>query len=694
MRKGDQLQRMREMGLPTPPFVRLTYEDHQKGGWASVDLDFPLAVRSSFGGEDSESGSHAGAFRTCLHVKPEHLSAAIDEVFTSYPVAEQQEVVLQEMVDLDFGGVLFAYPSSVWKVEWVAGHPEALVSGRVTPKTLLLPRFTSADAFFSRWLDFWRGGGGLDQALRRGLLRLAVYAGRLLEELDPRHGLDIEFGIGNGRLYLLQARPVTTPGEAEEVLTTANHAEILPPKPSPLMTDLIARSGTRLYDYYYSLDKTLPVRAFIEEAAGMPWINLSALMDTMVHWGLPTGLVSRSVGAQDFYRVGFRPWRSLSRAGVFFRLLGRQMRSQARARKWLRYTANRLEGRQRERRERWQTRTDAAVEAWVADFLEVYIGLVGRMQDLTGAMAGPVQLLDRLGLLPRLSRAASHSASTHLLDAFRAFRQGALSRGDFLEQFGHRGMYESDIGQPRFHELPPGEWARWMESGPKAGTQPAEGQLNRVFRFLLAPVIRLIHRREWLRHESMRLFDHLRQEMQWATARHVGPSVPWWAYRTDDLIALFSGESPGTASPPTYPEPSGWDMRSFLADRFGRRRPLPDTEGEPSPAIGIYPGRVRGRVWRVEQADGSQEVKPPPSPRILVADALDPGWIPYFALVDGVISYTGGLLSHASIILRESGIPAITQAPASLALRTGDLIEMDGGSGDIVRLSEPEKGTA
>lgn len=77
-------------------------------------------------------------------------------------------------------------------------------------------------------------------------------------------------------------------------------------------------------------------------------------------------------------------------------------------------------------------------------------------------------------------------------------------------------------------------------------------------------------------------------------------------------------------------------------------------------------------------------------PCILVADALDPGWVPFFSQVDGVVAYVGGVLSHASIILRESKIPAVTQLPAQVALKTGDWVEMDGQTG---RVDKVENGT-
>ena len=137
-------------------------------------------------------------------------------------------------------------------------------------------------------------------------------------------------------------------------------------------------------------------------------------------------------------------------------------------------------------------------------------------------------------------------------------------------------------------------------------------------------------------------------------------------------------------------------MDTFLCNGYGRRLPLSllaniaKRQNELKAGIGIYPGKVEGYVWRVRSAGLGNLLPPTEQPAILVADALDPGWIPYFSRVKGVISYVGGLLSHASIILREARIPAITQLPAHIELNDGDWIEMDGQTGEVRVLSERE----
>jgi phosphohistidine swiveling domain-containing protein len=72
---------------------------------------------------------------------------------------------------------------------------------------------------------------------------------------------------------------------------------------------------------------------------------------------------------------------------------------------------------------------------------------------------------------------------------------------------------------------------------------------------------------------------------------------------------------------------------------------------------------------------------------ILVARSVDAGWIPTFALVAGVVVETGGDLSHGSIILREIGLPAVTNVRRATAVfRTGDLLRLNAAQGLVERL--------
>jgi pyruvate,water dikinase len=81
---------------------------------------------------------------------------------------------------------------------------------------------------------------------------------------------------------------------------------------------------------------------------------------------------------------------------------------------------------------------------------------------------------------------------------------------------------------------------------------------------------------------------------------------------------------------------------------------------------------------------------------ILVAPATDPSWTPLFTLASGVIVEVGGMLSHASTIAREYGIPALANVRnATTLLTTGDRVVLDASGGRVIREApRPEEKSA
>ena len=95
------------------------------------------------------------------------------------------------------------------------------------------------------------------------------------------------------------------------------------------------------------------------------------------------------------------------------------------------------------------------------------------------------------------------------------------------------------------------------------------------------------------------------------------------------------------------------------------------------------PGVVRGPVKILRVLGDAVKLQPGD---ILVAESTAPPWTPLFASVAGVITDSGGALSHSAVIAREYGIPAVVGAgTATRRLADGQMVEVNGHLG-VVRM--------
>ena len=110
----------------------------------------------------------------------------------------------------------------------------------------------------------------------------------------------------------------------------------------------------------------------------------------------------------------------------------------------------------------------------------------------------------------------------------------------------------------------------------------------------------------------------------------------------------------------------------------------PVVAGEAIAGVGVSRGRARGPARVVAELSGLSDVRPG---EILVTGAADPGWTSAFPLLAGVVTEAGGILSHAAILAREYGLPAVLGVvDATGRICTGDLVELDGGEGWVRRI--------
>ena len=98
------------------------------------------------------------------------------------------------------------------------------------------------------------------------------------------------------------------------------------------------------------------------------------------------------------------------------------------------------------------------------------------------------------------------------------------------------------------------------------------------------------------------------------------------------------------------------------------------------------PGVVEGLARVIRSADQLKDVQPG---EILVAPVTAPSWAPVFGKIAATVTDIGGMMSHASIVCREYGLPAVTgTGTASSTIKTGQRLRVDGGAGTVEVLAE------
>ncbi len=294
--------------------------------------------------------------------------------------------------------------------------------------------------------------------------------------------------------------------------------------------------------------------------------------------------------------------------------------------------------------------------------------------------------------------------------------RAALDR--FLDAFGDRAVREAELSTPRWREspthviamlvaamrAPPGEPDRALARA-RALADREMAQLEMRLSSVELAIVRVLV-------ERAQHFTRLRERMRtWVTRvlgmlrsialdvdrrlRRIDPTLPsgsvFYCTHEELIAALRSGraevgpvvrlrlaEHIRDASRPDPP-----------ATFIGRPPPvvLPPVRGTRLVGLPASGGVVEGRARVLEPgAPGLDAVSPG---EVLVSRTTDVGLSPLFLVAAAVVTELGGPLSHAAVVAREYGIPAVVSVPgATIAIRTGDLLRVDGDRGIVERLDE------
>jgi rifampicin phosphotransferase len=664
----------------------------------------------------------------------------------------------------------------------VAGLAAALVDGRVTPDQYVVEMGDSGQpiricerTITSQTQALRVTSQGLcdvplsDDAVGRATLsddQLFTLA-RTAKQIEKTfgHPVDLEWLYDDRGLWLVQARPISGPTGSRQLTnddcewSRTNFKETMPELPSPLGLSFLELFMERyILSPYRRLGCRIPegvssVRTF----QGRPYINMTLFHSLTTQLRGDPSLLTEQMGGEILTRVPeAHPigWFAFARGGV---VMMAEMRKAVRdGPAWFAYmkgmaSENRADRLRTVSAEDVALRLDA-IGQWL-DEHELTFGIAGGVSQclqalggvlprwlgedwralLNGALQGQAAVISaqqiiRLAEIADMVRRDAQAVSWFTektwdpvevrrrlegTDILRAFNR-------YLEDYGHRGVGESDPMSPRFADRPDLLLAvlRTQILAPTNATPADIFQRQSVVRERALAEIRArfgwrIHRwaifswwyrrlcrffalREANRHHLMyysvaarslllRLGECLVERGQLSSQEDI------FYFTIETRAALLAGDSR--------------DWREVIRARRAERDryaavSVPDTIRDwraVARGTGTSSIVASDRVFRGIPISGGQVVGPVRFVRsiedwsrvcrgdILVVSVIDPGMAPLFGIAAGLVAEMGGTLSHGAIIAREFGLPAVANVPGIMSkLKEGDRISLDAEQGMII----------
>lgn len=172
--------------------------------------------------------------------------------------------------------------------------------------------------------------------------------------------------------------------------------------------------------------------------------------------------------------------------------------------------------------------------------------------------------------------------------------------------------------------------------------------------------------------------------------RDAPPAAAALARRAETRLAAARLDPPVTLGP-VEPEPPADVLPDPLPALVGmvktamRHLGMDGVVGsDPLTGVGVGTTSYTGTVRTAQTADEAIEKLDPGD--VLVVRATSPAFNAVLAIAGAVVTANGGALSHAAVLARELGIPAVVGAPGALAIPDGATVEVDPVAGRVVVL--------
>ena len=761
--KARHLEILKEQGFPVPRFILISENEE-------VDLSFSerdcFAVRSNFSSEDSGEHSFAGQFLTRLNVNREKVEEAVQEVFASYAGSldykekanrgkaeyylkqqgKAETVLIQEMLFPEKSGVLFTKNPKGILSEMVVVLGQGLGDKVVEDQENVLTYH-----YFPGECLYQEGQGtviGLDEDELKTLFSL----GEEIEQLFQKP-MDIEFAIEKGKIYILQARAITTLDMhlPTRILDNSNISESFPGICLPLsesfagemysgiFTSLGRRFlGKRVSSYEAVFQRMVggfSGRMYYEISSWYDILRLLPFSGKIIPvWQGMLGVSNEEISFSKKKPGFFLKCRITLLFCYYFIVSQRKMQE--------------LDKFFQERYASYSKRVDEEEEAQelYRIFLEMKEDILREwditlMNDMVSFISthlyGKKTAFSLETMKPvRALSALKAVARKHGLDSEEYRRE----KKSYISAYGDRieGELKLETRTYRTNEELLDRWildALEMEKTDYSEKdceetsrmeKPSEQKQRKSFLYRLAESS--CNNREISRLHRTRCFGLMRRIVDKVGEKTIGFDVYYLSL--DELKELlFSGkdfslkiarERELRKAYERLPvlsrvkllgkvdrDPLAGEIRvlsyeSFKGKSEKSRVPFSqepknfESNGkmESTPRVffgrGVSKGIFRGEVLKIKSL---QELRATEAKgKILLSYSTDPGWFPYLDMASGLITERGSLLSHSAILARELEKPAVVNIPKIMEeLQSGDIVEIDGDLGICSVIKQKEK---
>ena len=767
--KGLALAKMLQAGYPVPDGCVLTPAAFNQNNltpeaWKQVKSqlirlrggkDRTFAVRSSALQEDSARASFAGEFESVLDVRTDEevreavktvLQSGRSERVESYTKAhgldegeQSVAVVIQKMIHPDYAGVIFTADPLTGNLgqmtgNFVAGTGEKLVSGQVTASTFAIDRPKGT----------YHGPAELE--------KIAKTLHRLAHKIEIEMGCpqDIEWAAAGKKVFILQARPITTLNGYDPVNAVWNETlkgnflwsatnlmeaspDVLTPLTASMLHYLDQHGGPALTVKNYPLNGIIAGRFYANISVQVSAFSRMFKGDArrtyreMAGWwgDIPEGMEIPilPLTGEDWFK-GVLP--------MLMRSTGQFGKYRKQAPKFL--AQNRSVCKELREKVRQETTKTGLAKIWQEDVFPGYrdalFYIVAAGSDVQVRLERELKTLvgdeDANALLSNLGGSSSRLESLGPLSGLGKVLRGEMSREEYLDRYGYRGVNEGECAWPRPSEDPAwldrqlAEWARSpvdvdaLIARQHAAYEAAWGRFCKKYpekvhsmQKKLAQACKAAQQREIMRSEGTRGMTVLRTfALRAGELLGVGEDV--FYLTIDEILEALESETEPAAfrylparketylrykALPPYPaficgrfDPFTWAADpNHRSDYFDSRLQSASSAivSEKDTAIihgfaGAL-GIAEGIVRRLNSVDQSSQFQ---ASEVLVTTMTNIGWTPLFPRAAAIVTDLGAPLSHAAIVAREMGIPAVVGcSDATMRLKTGDRVRVDGGKG-------------